>query len=327
MKDEKLVDLGGFSKEMMKQFSRQKRLIHAPRARDLFRGKIEESAVLMLSDIHCGQVNKFLEPETGKMVTTYDIDKTIDEFDRLLDGVCTINQLLSANYQIDKLYIFGLGDYLEGDIIFEGQRFFISEGVGAQLVTLVGIMTNFINELLKTYKEIEFICISGNHGRFGRKREAAPTSNTFDYLMGKWLETVFKDEPRVKIVVPESWYYLAKIYNWRYLLHHGDTVYSWMSLPYYGLKRQGTARRIEIPHNMECIGHFHQKMEIPISSKSLTLVNGGWIEKSDFGWRKFGILSYPEQYYFGVSPKRSRSWCFGIDLLHQKHELKDLGGK
>ena len=320
----KLIDLNEFGKEMIEKLKTQKRLIRIPRKQDLFKGKIIESAVLLLSDIHSGQVNKFLEPETGKSITTYNTEIMIQEFDRLLDAVFTINQLLSYSYQIDKLYIFGLGDYVEGDLIFQGQRFFIDMGVGEQLVTLVGLLTQFFQELLKMYQEIEFICLIGNHGRFSHKKEAAPISNSFDYLVGKMLEVVFKDEPRVKIVVPDGWYYLQKIYDWRYFLHHGDTVYSWMSIPYYGLKRQGTSRRVEIPFNIECIGHFHQRMEIPISGHSITLVNGGWIDKSDFAWRKFGILSKPEQYYFGVSPKRPRSWGFALDLLHEKNEWKKL---
>jgi len=321
-KTPKLVDAQELATSLLAGIS-TKRLVKSPKARDIFTGKIVESAVLMLSDIHCGQVNKFPD-ENGKLLTTYNVEKMIDEFNRLLDGITTINQLLSYSYQLDKLYIFGLGDYLEQDIIFKGQRFFITEGVGSQLITLVKVMTDFFRELLKTFKEIEFVCVIGNHGRFQMSHEAAPTYNNFDYLLGKMMEIVFKDEPRVKINVPESWFFVQKIYDWKYLLHHGDDVYSWLGLPYYGIVRKSKARRLEIPFDVECIGHFHQRMEVPISGSSPTLVNGGWIPKSDFGWRKFGVLSKPEQYYFGVSPKRARSWSFSLDLLLSKQEWKTL---
>jgi predicted phosphodiesterase len=318
-----LVDVAEFSAEMLERFKSEKQLFHAPKRRALAEGKITEAAVLMLSDIHCGQTNKFLG-EDGNMVVTYNTEIMVKEFDRLLDGIFTINELLSNSYNLEKLYIFGLGDYLENDVIFNGQRFFIDKGVGEQMIFLADALSQFFRELLKTYKEIEFVCVIGNHGRFATKKEANPTSNNFDYLMGKFLQAILKDEPRIKVVVPESWYYMVQIYGWKYFLHHGDTVYSWMSLPYYGLKRQGIARRVEMPFDIECIGHFHQRMEIPVSSNSITLVNGGWIEKSDWGWRKFGNLSKPEQYYFGVSPHRPRSWCYSIELLRQKGELKKL---
>jgi hypothetical protein len=316
------IDLQEFGKEMISRLKKESHLIKSPRKQDVFKGKIVESAVLLLSDIHSGQVNKFLDPETGQMVLTYNTELMVREFDRLLDSIYGINSLLSHGYQIDKLYIFGLGDYVENDLIFNGQKFFIDRGVGEQVMVLTNLLAQLFREFLKIYQEIEFICVIGNHGRLTPKREAAPTSNSFDYLVGKMLQIIFKDEPRVKIVVPESWYYLQKIYDWRYFLHHGDTVYSWMSIPYYGLKRQGTSRRIEMPFDIECIGHFHQRMEIPISGHSVTLVNGGWIEKSDLGWRKLGILSRPEQYYFGISPKRPRTWGFSLDLIHSKEEWK-----
>jgi len=77
-------------------------------------------------------------------------------------------------------------------------------------------------------------------------------------------------------------------------------------------------------YDIECIGHFHQKMEIPIGSNAIALVNGAWIENDDFAWRTMGVLSRPEQWYFGVSPKRPRTWQFPLDLLHSKNEWKSL---
>ena len=214
-----------------------------------------------------------------------------------------------------------------GDVLCKSHQILIQDQVlivGEQLVFLSRVMTDFLSEILKEFQEVEFVCIAGNHGRFQTAREAAPTSNSFDYLLGKLLEAIFKDEPRIKIVVPESWYYFADIYKWRYFLHHGDTVYSWMSIPYYGLKRQGTSRRVEERFDVECIGHFHQVMTIPIGGSSETIVNGSWIRDSDFGWKKFGQKSRAEQYYFGVSTKRPSTWRWTIDLQHSLHERRTL---
>ena len=316
-----LVDVQDFSKELITQLKRRKNIITTPRQHKIFKGRLDETAVLMLSDIHSGQKNSFLDPGEKQPHTTYDTEIMFEQGNRLIDGVETINRLLSHSYKLDKLYIFGLGDLVENDVIFKGQRFFIDKAVGYQLRDLVDLLANTITRLLETFREIEFINVIGNHGRFGEK-EASPAVNSFDFIAGQMLQLMFRDEPRVKITLPESWYYFVDIYGWRYFLHHGDTVYSWMSLPYYGLKRQGTARRIETPFDIECIGHFHHSMEIPISGGSKTFVNGSWIPKSDYGWRKFGVISRPEQYYFGVSPKRARSWGWNIDLLPSRNEDK-----
>ena len=319
----KLVDAQKLSTAIVDKLQHSDIKLVIPQRKNIFKGKLKETAVLLLSDIHAGQVNRFLRPEDGQMETTYNTKIMKQEFDRLLDGMTGINEILSHSYRLDKLYIFGLGDYVENDVIYKGQRFFIDRGVGDQISVVVSLISQLIIALLATFKEIEFICIIGNHGRFQMSHEAAPVYNSFDYLTGKMLQIMFQNEKRVKITLPETWYYFQNIYDWKYFLHHGDTVYSWMSLPYYGLKRQGTSRRVEIPFDIECIGHFHQMMTIPIGGNSKSIVNGSWIPKSDFGWRKFGILSRAEQYYFGVSPKRPRSWRWTIDLTHSLTEWKE----
>jgi hypothetical protein len=309
-----LIDAQEFTKALIDGFGKQKRLIRLPKKVDISTGRMEESAVLMLSDMHIGKVNYYAELETGKGYQTYNTQIAIKEANRLVDGVFTINQLLSHSYAIRKLYIFGLGDLVDNDIIVKGQRFYVDVGVGAQIMLATKILEDMLVAFLNTFEEIEFILIGGNHGRLTEHREMAPFYNNFDWLLGQMLSKSFKDEPRVKIVTPESWFHLHKIYDWKFLLHHGNTVYSWMGLPYYGIVRSGKSRRTEMDVDIECIGHFHTTMEIPISSHSKTLVNGSWIEKDDFGWRQYGNLSKAEQYYFGVSPKRARSWSFVLDL-------------
>jgi hypothetical protein len=280
-----------------------------------FKGKIKESAVLMLSDIHEGKINKFSDFSSGgKSVITFNHEIMLQEFNKLTESIYSVVHLLQHSYDIEKLYIYGLGDYIENDIIFKGQQFFIEYGAGKQVLVLAKVLSDFITELLKLFKEIEFVGITGNHGRMTERKSEAPIENSLDYLMLKFLELMFKDEKRVKFVIPETWFHLHKIYDWRYFLHHGDTVYSWMSLPYYGIVRQGKARRIEVDYDIDCIGHFHTRMEVPVSSKAYTLVNGSFVKKDNYAWKKFGAISKAEQYFFGVSPKRPRTWSFSLEM-------------
>jgi hypothetical protein len=66
-----LVDVKEFTEAMLKGLKDTPRLIKLPPKRNMFTGKIHESAVLLLSDIHCGQVNKFLNVATNKMEVTF----------------------------------------------------------------------------------------------------------------------------------------------------------------------------------------------------------------------------------------------------------------
>jgi hypothetical protein len=310
-----VVDLEKFGDSLIQKLKEKKPAIAIPKRKEIFKGKMEESAVLLLSDIHMGKENYFVNMETGKAEMTYNTAIAHKEANRLLESIFDINQLLSKSYKIDDLYIFGLGDLVEGDIIISGQRFFIEAGVGEQMLMTAQFLASIIRELLKMFQRIHFTIVGGNHARMTEKRNAMqPWYNNFDYLAGKMLQEIFKNEPRVEIKTPESWFFTEKIYGWKYFLQHGAGIPSHLGFPYYGISRRGMARRIEMQIDIECIGHFHQCFEIPMSSKSITLVNGCWIEKDNYLWERYGHLTKPRQYYFGVNPRRARSWQFVLDL-------------
>ena len=309
-----VVEAEEFGKQMIKMLSQKKRLVRIPKQKDLFKGDVNEKAVLVLSDIHGGKKNYFLDLETGKAIETYNRDICIQEANNLLSSVQEINYLLSGHYKIDELYIAAVGDLVDNDLIYAGQRFYVDVGVGEQITFVTKLLSDMITELLKIYKKINFIVVGGNHGRMTSRREASPYYNNFDRLIGEMLKVVFKNEKRVSVLTPESWFYIFDIYNWKYFIHHGDDVYSWMGLPYYGITRKAKARKGEINFDMEIIGHFHTSMEIPIGSHVKTLVNGCWIKDDDWAFKRYGVRSIPNQWYFGVSKHRPMTWRFNLDL-------------
>jgi predicted phosphodiesterase len=278
------------------------------------KGKIKEDCVLVLSDLHIGKKNVFFDPVENANVETYNEDIMWKQGERLINSIYKINDILLPSYMFEKLHIFCAGDILDNHMIYPGQAFSVNLDVGKQIWVAVKLFVEMIDKLLVIFKNIEIDAIPGNHGRMSERPMDIPVSSNFDYQVMKIIDTWYRKEPRVIINAPESWYMVAEIKGWKYFIHHGNTVYSWMSLPYYGIVRQSKARRLELQYDIEVIGHFHTRMEIPTSSKTYTLVNGSWISKDTFGWKKFGALSKPEQYFFGISNKRPVSWKFELDL-------------
>ena len=227
------IELEKFGRTLIDKLRSEKSLVKIPKRRKIFRGKLKESAVLLLSDMHIGLENYFVDLDTGEATLTYNIEIAVKEANRLIDSIAGINQLLSKSYDIDTLYIFALGDLVEGDIIIQNQKFFIEAGVGNQMLFTVKLLTNMIQELLKMFKNVKMINIAGNHGRMTRRAYVPqPFYNNFDFLIGKMLQQVFRNEPRVEIQTPEAWFFRTKIYNWQYFLHHGATIRSWLGIPY-----------------------------------------------------------------------------------------------
>jgi len=126
-----MIDLEKFEGRILSTLRQEKRLVKIPPRQREFTGKKEESAVLLLSDLHLGKENYFVD-EIGKAEMTYNTDIATKEANRLIESISDINNLLSRSYKIDDLYVFGLGDLIEGDIIVSGQRFFIEAGAGDQ---------------------------------------------------------------------------------------------------------------------------------------------------------------------------------------------------
>jgi hypothetical protein len=319
MKKEKkeLLDFQTFSDSLLKSFQKAQKKICIPSKNKIFKGKdkIKESAVLLLSDIHVGKINYFPD-EVGKSIQTYNERIMWMNANRLVESIAQVNYLLSSYYKLKKLYIFGLGDIIDNDVIVQGQQLFIDVGAGAQLMKAVNLLTQIITQLLTQFEEIELNIIGGNHGRINAKaRDMIPFYNNLDYLLGKILQIQFKDEKRVKVICPESWFHIVTIKGWKYFIHHGNTTKSWLGLPYYGITRKSMARRGEMHYDIECIGHFHHRMNINIGSRSRTIVNGCWIENDDFSWKNYGTFTYPQQYYFGVSKKRPKTWSWDLDLV------------
>ena len=312
---EELFELNELEKRILDLLSKEKTKIELPQLQIKNGHKLVEQAVLVLSDIHYGKLNYFYDYQKERRICTYSPEIFIQESNRLLDAVQTINKLLFGGYTFERLNLFCVGDLVENEIIFKGQEKFISQGIVLQVVEFVSYFKKIILELLKLFPKIRVIVVGGNHGRIADLDGGTDWDyNNYDYLVGKIIQTIFEKQKRIEVVVPNSWFYVEEIYGWRYLLHHGSSVYSWMGIPYYGITRQSKSRRMEIPFDVEVIGHFHHLMEVTTSSQAKTLVNGCWIDKDQYGWKKFGNLSVPEQWYFGISRKRPISWQFKIDL-------------
>lgn len=301
---------------LIERLREEKSLIKVPKRKKIFKGKLKESAILLLSDSHFGKENHFVDMDTGKDYLTYNTEIAIQEANRLVDAVSSINQLLAPSYNIDTLHIFTLGDLVEGQDLFVNQELLIEAGVGNQMLFTVKIISDLIRELLREFQNVKMINIPGNHGRLKRRAyRSGIYYNNFDFLAGKMLQTIFEKEKRVEIRTPETFGFLTKVNGWYYWLSHGAQIRSWSGLPWYGIVRYGKSIKNELPEtDIICLGHFHQNFEVPIASNLSTIVNGCWIEKDSYCWDQWKRMTVPRQTYFGVSPKRPRSWSFTLDL-------------
>ena len=277
--------------------------------------KHNEKAVLVLSDIHCGMVNRIFDRHTDEMKTTYNTKIRQEEMKYLSTSIFKIKKLLYHSFNLNHLIIFNLGDNITNDRIFGGQIFHIDKCVGLQVLEMVTDLSNFIKEMKKFFNKVTMVCMVGNHGRsLGEYKFDEPIENNYEYIMYKIIQKTFENDKTVEIIVPNTHFYIYKIYEHKYFLTHGDIL--------RGFTRNAIERSIKdyvIAHESDfdifVMGHYHRIDKMTLSEHSIALVNGCWISKDKFGFKIARQYSKPQQWFFGVSKKRAITWDFVIDLI------------
>jgi len=276
------------------------------------KGKREEMSVLDLSDLHIGMINKVFDSESGKQAVTYNMNIFRKEMGILQNSIEQIHDILSHSYNLKELTIFLLGDIVTNDRIFPEQTFEIEKVVGDQVFDAVTYLTKFITNLLNLYEKITVVGVVGNHGRSNPTHYSEPVENNFEYFLYKMLQKQFADSKRVNVIVPQTRRYIHKIYKWRHLIEHGDSMRG-SSDSYIEKQIKDLSLNIggfDVMH----FGHYHKLKEREMADKVLIKQNGCWIEKDNYAFKKFKTYSVPKQHFFGCSPKRVETWGYKIDL-------------
>ena len=274
--------------------------------------KKEEMSILDISDVHIGMINQVFDSISGKKIVTYNMDIFKKELNTLYKSVTDIHNILINAYNLRELTIFFLGDLITNDRIFKEQSFEIEKVVGLQIWDAVNYFTEFFNRLLTIYEKITIVGVVGNHGRSLPDSYEEPIQNNFEYFIYKIWEKQFADSQRVKVIVPESRRYIHKIYNWKHLIEHGDSM---RGISDTSIERQIKELSLNIGgFDVMHYGHVHKLKEREVADKVIVKQNGCWIEKDDYGFRKFKTYSVPKQHFFGCNVKRPETWAYKIDL-------------
>ena len=92
------------------------------------------------------------------------------------------------------------------------------------------ILSPFISYVASKFKEVEVICIGGNHPRFTHKQEKGRVTSmkwdSFETILYTSLKETFKDYQNIKFNIPATPYAKFEVQNHLFFATHGDTVVS-----------------------------------------------------------------------------------------------------
>lgn len=274
----------------------------------------DEDVVLLISDVHLGlEIN----PDEMGGVGGYNYQIFQDYLANLAKAVAEIHSIHSRAYNLPRLHVWFLGDLVEGTQVYRGQAHHLEMTVVEQLFEGVQQLAVFVSQMQQIFPAVSVRGVVGNHGRVGRKGDEKRYVN-WDYVLYKTLELMMKDQPRVQVGFPVTFWDVAEVRGHDFLLLHGDNIRAWMGVPWYGIQRAVANFRevlLSIDQRFEyiCLGHFHNTGEIE-SSYGEKLINGSWPGATPYGVEQLFQSARPRQLLFGVNPRRGISWRYWLDL-------------
>lgn len=287
-----------------------------------------ESANLLLSDIHMGEV---VRPEDVAGLGEYNWETMLRRMDLLRESVLSITQIERAARPIDILNIYGLGDWVTNEDIYTGQGRDIDRILVDQLFEgAEALVQKLFMPFLEMFSEIRFFSVYGNHGRLSSKKGVKAKRSNADYILAHIVRLRLQDVDHFRPYIataPFMGFALPEAPGFSHLIVHGDEIRSYLSLPYYGLERY-TRKMISatsIVWDYVYLGHFHQAAQIDLSHGT-TVINGAWVGPTEYSVTRLQAAAQPKQVFFGMHGEHGKTWTYDIALAPRSRlELDEAG--
>lgn len=266
-----------------------------------------DNVFLLMSDIQAGSITS---GRGWELYPTHIID---EYFANLTTGI--LNSLNRRNLHVDTLYIFMLGDLVDGVNIYPNQK---SIPIRAQIEMLVQKILTMVIILSSQEKinRIRLLGVSGNHGRISKNHVA---SDNYDLMVYDRLEdiinshreyenTKFKD---VDILIADDPIQGYQIGKWNYAMMHGDQINSISEN-----KLRDTLSSVSDVLNLNIdvllMGHWHSMRVLNLSGKHV-IINGCAYESDHI---KYNLIKKSDtvQVLFGSSNTDAVSWIDRIKV-------------
>lgn len=169
----------------------------------------------LLCDWHYGSKNK-----DGRGRETFNIaiiTKRINAYTQKFIDVVNAHAL-GWNENTDTINIFGDGDFVDGEGIYEGQQFNLEASPPEQVFGCFDLIHDHIHSVHTAFPKmtVNFFGVPGNHGRTGKDRN--PISN-WDLVLYRMLHRFVK-MPKVNIYYVENDYMDIPVKGWVFHTRH-----------------------------------------------------------------------------------------------------------
>jgi len=329
----RLSDLQDRILEILRQRVEAFQPVQAPQLQQPRLSTSEAVAILLLSDLHVGEV---VSADETMGLAEYDFEIFMKRLQLLSDEIYRVLLERMHGYSFTELVIFFLGDIVAGTIheeLVETSQFSVVE----QVLYGAYVLAQFLREQAGRFQQVQVFAVSGNHGRLTREKRFKRRFADWDRVAYEVIALLLKGQSNLSFKFSNAPFLLVEIYGSKFLIEHGDGIRRWMGFPWYGVERERIRKR-ELLENIAsyadngalentwrqrarsvgsfqymCLGHFHQAGQIDTPSGEV-FINGSFIGGSEYSIGKFGLAMRPTQLLLGASQHGVISFRFLLRL-------------
>ncbi|MHB8482795.1 MAG: metallophosphoesterase [Nitrospiria bacterium] len=261
----------------------------------------EETAVLVLSDVHF-----------GKKTARYNLAEAKNRFEATIDAALTVITLHRHAYPIKELIILWGGDIVDGTGIYPQQAHHSDANVVKQIFSTAPFVVEQLARLSAAFEKVRCYAVLGNHGRVSK---FAHDFDNFDLIYVKTLELASQNLRNISWWTPlNAWHQVVNVRGTKILLFHGHQVKMHLNLPWYGIttriSRWAASNAVK-SFDVSVCGHFHTSSCLRWNEK-LIFTNGTLIAADDFALQVIGLESSQSQWLFGVHDRQKVTWRYEL---------------
>ena len=244
-----------------------------------------------------------------KVTPDYNIDIAKS---RVLYLIRSIMKILQLHQPIRKLWVFDAGDTIQGENPFQGSKVGETSHSAEEQIHdyAIPILTQMLLSLNQCVKDVEYITVRSNHGKYGK--EANPKTN-WQTMMCRSLQSSLVNQPHITVDVPTTFYQLINIKGFRFFLIHGHQVNASQGIPLFALRRKMQEWYALIGgFHYGYGGHFHTQASDSVNSVADYTLAPPLVTGDEWALEVIGRASMPKQLALGIHSKYGRTFKYDL---------------
>lgn len=217
------------------------------------------TAIFVNTDWH---TEEKVDPSTINGLNEFNLEVAAKRIERCTERFLAILDASRSMSKIDHLVLAYLGDHITGQL-HEDQSEDNYLSPTEALIFVRDQMHSQIDTIKKHAKvsQIDIYATPGNHGRTTKKPRAATYhKQSYEWLLYKWMERDYSDDPKIHWHVCNSYFNMANIQGKKVRFHHGDEITyrggeNGLAVPVVKSIRRWNE---SVTADLDIMGHWHQ---------------------------------------------------------------------